>query len=29
MPDVDAAKGVLPLAIPAHGVLLYKLNPAK
>jgi alpha-galactosidase len=29
LPDVDAAKGVLPLAIPAHGVLLYKLSPAK
>ncbi len=29
MPDVDAAKDVLPLAIPAHGVLLYKLSPAK
>jgi alpha-galactosidase len=26
--DVDAANGVLPLAIPAHGVLLYKLTAA-
>jgi alpha-galactosidase len=29
LPDVDAAKGVLPLTIPAHGVLLYKLTAAK
>ena len=29
LPNVDAAKGVLPLAIPAHGVLLYKFSPAK
>jgi alpha-galactosidase len=29
LPDVDAARGILPLAIPAHGVLLYKLSPAK
>jgi len=29
LPDVDAAKGVLPLAIPGHGVQLYKLSPAK
>ena len=26
---VDAAKGVLPLTIPAHGVVLYKLTAAK
>ena len=29
LPDVDAVRGILPLAIPAHGVQLYKLNPAK
>ncbi|MGA2279544.1 MAG: putative Ig domain-containing protein [Verrucomicrobiota bacterium] len=29
LPDVDAAKGVLPLAIPGHGVQLYKFSPAK
>jgi alpha-galactosidase len=29
LPDVDAAKGILPLAIPGHGVQLYKLSPAK
>ena len=29
LPDVDAANGVLPLTIPGHGVLLYKLTPAK
>ncbi len=29
LPDVDTAKGILPLTIPAHGVLLYKLSPAK
>jgi alpha-galactosidase len=29
LPDVDAANGVLPLTIPAHGVLLYKLTAAK
>jgi alpha-galactosidase len=29
LPDVDAAKGVLQLAIPGHGVLLYKFSPAK
>ncbi|MEI9863739.1 MAG: NPCBM/NEW2 domain-containing protein [Limisphaerales bacterium] len=28
LPDVDA-KGVLPLTIPAHGVLLYKLTAAE
>jgi alpha-galactosidase len=28
LPDVDAANGVLPLTIPAHGVLLYKLTAA-
>ena len=27
--DIDAASGVLPLTIPAHGVVLYKLTPAK
>ncbi len=27
--DVDAASGALPLTIPAHGVVLYKLTPAK
>ena len=27
--DLDAASGVLPLTIPAHGVVLYKLTPAK
>jgi alpha-galactosidase len=27
--DVNAADGVLPLAIPGHGVLLYKFTPAK
>jgi len=27
--DVNTADGVLPLAIPAHGVLLYKLTAAK
>jgi alpha-galactosidase len=27
--DVAAADGVLPLTIPAHGVVLYKLTPAK
>ena len=27
--DVDAANGVLPLTIPAHGVMLYKLTAAK
>jgi alpha-galactosidase len=27
--DVNAADGVLPLTIPAHGVLLYKLTAAK
>lgn len=27
--DVDSAKGVLPLTIPGHGVVLYKLTPAK
>jgi alpha-galactosidase len=26
LPDVDAASGVLPLTIPAHGVVLYKLT---
>ncbi len=26
LPDVDAATGTLPLTIPAHGVLLYKLT---
>ena len=29
LPDVNAADGVLPLAIPAHGVVLYKLTKAK
>jgi alpha-galactosidase len=29
LPDVDAANGVLPLIIPAHGVVLYKLTAAK
>ena len=29
LPDVDAAKGVLPLAIPGHGVQLYKFSPVK
>ncbi len=29
LPDVDAANGVLPLTIPAHGVVLYKLTAAK
>jgi hypothetical protein len=28
LPDMDAADGVLPLTIPAHGVLLYKLTVA-
>jgi alpha-galactosidase len=28
LPDVDAAQGTLPLVIPAHGVLLYKLTRA-
>ena len=27
-PDVDAVNGVLPLTIPAHGVVLYKLTAA-
>jgi len=27
--DVDAANGILPLTIPAHGVMLYKLTAAK
>ena len=27
--DVDAANGTLPLTIPAHGVVLYKLTSAK
>ena len=27
--DVDAAQGTLPLTIPAHGVVLYKLTAAK
>ena len=27
--DVDATSGVLPLTIPAHGVVLYKLTAAK
>jgi len=27
--DVDTANGVLPLTIPAHGVVLYKLTAAK
>jgi alpha-galactosidase len=26
LPDVDAAKSVLPITIPAHGVMLYKLT---
>jgi alpha-galactosidase len=29
LPDVDAASGVLPLMIPAHGVVLYKLTALK
>jgi alpha-galactosidase len=29
LPDVDAAKSVLPLAIPGHGVQLYKVSPAR
>jgi alpha-galactosidase len=29
LPDVDAANGILPLTIPAHGVVLYKFTPAK
>jgi alpha-galactosidase len=29
LPNVDATTGVLPLTIPAHGVLLYKLTAAK
>ena len=29
LPDVDATSGVLPLTIPAHGVVLYKLTAAK
>jgi len=29
LPDVDAVNGVLPLTIPAHGVMLYKLTAAK
>jgi alpha-galactosidase len=29
LPDMDAARGVLPLTIPAHGVQLYKFSPAK
>jgi alpha-galactosidase len=29
LPDVDLANGVLPLTIPAHGVMLYKLTAAK
>jgi alpha-galactosidase len=29
LPDLDAANGVLPLTIPAHGVVLYKLTAAK
>ncbi len=28
LPDVDPATGVLPLTIPAHGVVLYKLTTA-
>ncbi len=27
--DVDTANGTLPLTIPAHGVVLYKLTTAK
>ncbi len=29
LPDVDAANGILPLTIPAHGVVLYKITAAK
>jgi len=29
LPDVNAADGVLPLTVPAHGVVLYKLTKAK
>jgi alpha-galactosidase len=29
LPDMDAANGILPLTIPVHGVLLYKLTAAK
>ena len=29
LPDVDAANGILPLAIPVHGVMLHKLTAAK
>jgi alpha-galactosidase len=29
LPDVDAVNGVLPLTIPAHGVMLYKLTAVK
>ena len=29
LPDVAAATGILPLTIPAHGVVLYKLTAAK
>jgi alpha-galactosidase len=29
LPDVDVANGVLPMTIPTHGVMLYKLTAAK
>ena len=29
LPDVDATSGVLPLTVPAHGVVLYKFTAAK
>jgi alpha-galactosidase len=29
LPDVDATDGVLPMTIPVHGVMLYKLTTAK
>jgi alpha-galactosidase len=29
LPDVEAANGILPLTIPVHSVMLYKLTAAK
>ena len=29
LPDVDPTNGVLPMTIPAHGVMLYKLTAAR
>jgi alpha-galactosidase len=29
LPDADTAKGVWPMTIPAHGVMLYKLTAAR